>query len=423
MGFLTLNMLPLKVLSESFYFAVDALKVNKLRTFLSLLGISVGIFSIISVFTLVDSLESNVRNSLASLGDNVIYIQKWSWEGGGPDYPWWKYLNRPVPSYTEMKELQRRNTVFNAVAFMVSTGNKVVKYQSNNVENVDISAVTSDYNRIKTFELKEGRYISENEFQRGKAVAVIGYSIAEGLFNKINALEKEITVMGRKFTVIGIINKEGDSMLGNSSDSQIIIPLNYARKLVDIRSENLQPLIMLKGKEGISNKELKDELRGIMRSIRSLKPKEEDNFSMNEAKMIATAVDSLFSVIGIAGWVIGGFSILVGGFGIANIMFVSVKERTNIIGIQKSLGATNVFILFEFLIEAVILCAVGGSIGLAMVFIGTLITSSFFDLELFLTYNNIILGLLVSVIIGVVSGFWPAYKASRMDPVEAIRVA
>jgi putative ABC transport system permease protein len=234
-------------------------------------------------------------------------------------------------------------------------------------------------------------------------------------------VDEEITVMGRKVKIIGVFKKEGESMVGNSSDDEIVVPVNYARTLVDLKSERIQPMIMVKGREGVSNYELIEELRGIMRSIRKLHPREEDSFALNQASLISAGLDSIFSVINKAGWLIGIFSILVGGFGIANIMFVSVKERTHIIGIQKSLGAKNYFILLQFLSESVILCLIGGMIGLFVVFLGTLAANAILDAGVGLTEGNIFLGLFVSAIIGVISGFIPAYTASQMDPVEAIR--
>ena len=199
------------------------------------------------------------------------------------------------------------------------------------------------------------------------------------------------------------------------------MPINYARTLVDIHDENLNPQIMVRAKPGLTNDDLISELTGLMRSIHKLKPRNEDDFALNQTSLISTQFDSLFGVIGIVGWVIGGFSILVGGFGIANIMFVSVKERTNIIGIQKSLGAKNYFILSQFLFEAVFLSLIGGVIGLLIVYLITLVAGDSIGMEIVLSKSNVILGFTISILIGVVSGFVPAYGASQLDPVEAIR--
>ena len=177
----------------------------------------------------------------------------------------------------------------------------------------------------------------------------------------------------------------------------------------------------MKGKDGIFEGEVESELKGLMRSIRMLQPGEDDNFALNKATILTNGLDQLFSIVNIAGWIIGGFSILVGGFGIANIMFVSVKERTNIIGIQKSLGAKNYFILLQFLIEAIVLCLLGGLVGLGMVYLGTVLVKAGTDIAVVLDVKNMITGISISVVIGIISGIVPAWFASRLDPVEAIR--
>ncbi|MBL7917554.1 MAG: FtsX-like permease family protein [Bacteroidia bacterium] len=259
------------------------------------------------------------------------------------------------------------------------------------------------------------------ETEGGYQVALIGDKIKEGLFPNEDPIGKQIKVSGFKATVIGTIKKEGESMLGGSMDNQVIIPFNFGRKFMDTRSENADPTIFAKGKPNISNVELADELAGLLRSVRRLKPPAEDNFALNETSLLSKGFDMLFDIIGKAGWIIGGFSILVGGFGIANIMFVSVRERTNIIGIQKSLGAKNYFILIQFLTESVLLSLVGGIIGLLLIYLITFGATDAMDMEIILTPTNVFLGITVSVLIGVISGFVPAYGASQLDPVEAIR--
>jgi len=368
---------------------------------------------------MTDSLEKKLRDSVQSLGDNVIYIQKWPWTFG-PDYPWWKYIRRPVPNVSELSEVQKLSKKGESFAFMISA-NGTAKYQSNSIENANLICVSHYYDQIRSFTIESGRYFSEYESASGRPICIIGYTIAEGLFGNLDPLGKQIKVRGNKITVIGVMKKEGESMLGNNVDAQVLVPINFARNLLDMRSENFQPMIMVKAKPNISNEELTDELTGIMRSIRKLKPIADDDFSLNETSMISGQVNDLFDVVGIAGWVIGGFSILVGGFGIANIMFVSVKERTTLIGIQKSLGAKNYFVLLQFLSEAVMLSVIGGAIGLALIYAGTFIVESSMEMQFDLTQSNIILGFTISALIGVVSGFVPAYTASQLDPVEAIR--
>jgi putative ABC transport system permease protein len=407
------------LIAESYRFALNALRVNKLRTVLSLLGITIGIFAIIIVFTVVDSMEKNLRDGIKSLGDNVVYVQKWPW-AFGPDYPWWKYMNRPVPNVTELEHLQIRSSKAEAMAFLVNARSNV-KAGNSTVENADIVIVSHDYARVQVLEIGQGRYFSENESASGKNVCLVGYNVAMALFPARDPMGEYIKIRGRKLKIIGILKKKGESLLGNNADNQVIVPINFARNLVDLRSDNFDPLIMVKAKPGVSNEELMDELTGIMRSVRKLKPASEEDFALNQTSLISNQFDSLFNTVGTAGWIIGGFAILVGGFGIANIMFVSVKERTSQIGIQKSLGAKNYFILLQFLFESVLLCLLGGLVGLALVYLVTRLVAGFLEMDIFLSQSNIILGITISVIIGIVSGFVPAYSASQLDPVEAIR--
>ncbi len=415
-------MLFFNLIKESFLFAINALKVNRLRTLLTLLGITIGIFAIISVFTVLDSLENTIRNSLSSLGDDIVYVQKWPWAPPpGEEYKWWEYLNRPVPSLEEFETLKKRSEKADIINFGASTLRNV-KYRSNARENTVLWANAHEFELIRAFELEDGRYFTPFESFAGKNICLMGHQVAQDLFQGINPVGKEIKVQGRKIRVVGLIAKEGKDILnsGGSLDEMIILPIIYAKTIMDVKSENTNPYIMVKARSNVTVPELKDELRSILRSIRTLNPKQKDNFALNQSSVLNSALNSIFAVINVAGWLIGGFSILVGGFGIANIMFVSVKERTNLIGIQKSLGAKRKFILFQFLFEAVILSLIGGIIGLFLIFIGSIIASNKVELEITLTLSNIILGLLISIIIGMISGIFPSYKAAKLSPVEAI---
>lgn len=409
----------LKLLSEGVRMAWNALVVNKLRTILSLLGITIGILAIISVFTLVDSMERNIRENVQSLGDNTVYIQKWPW-ATGTDYQWWKYWQRPQPSLSEFREIQRRSMAADAVVFQVS-GNRTVEHGSNTVENVSVVAVTHDYDRIKSFNIATGRYFTLLESNSGKNVCILGMAVAQGLFGTINPVGMSVKVYGRKLDVIGVFDVEGESIFGNSVDNQLLMPVNFAKQVINMSSSSSGPMVMVRGRQGVGTEQLMDELRGIMRSLRRLKPLAEDNFALNEVSVLSKSLDSLFTMLNVAGGIIGGFSILVGGFGIANIMFVSVKERTHLIGIEKSLGAKNWFILFEFLSEAVFLSLLGGIAGLTVVWLLTVFASEVFDVQLYLTAANMVKGIAISVVIGLVAGIVPAYMASRLSPVEAIR--
>ncbi len=409
--------LILRLIRESYLFAFQEIIVNKVRTILSLLGITIGIFCVISVFTVFDSMENAIRKSIASLGSNVLYVQKWPWAMGG-DYPWWKYWQRPEASLDDMRELEKRTTLSDAIAFMVQVS-KTVKYQNNYIENVGVLGVSQDFDKVWKFEIGQGRYFSQTESASGKNIAIIGADIATDLFQEGDPVGKKIKIFGRNIEVVGVMTKEGEDFFGNSNDKIVYLPVNYFKTLVELR--DMDATIVVKAKPTVSNEELRDELTGLMRSIRKQKPSAEDNFSINETDIISKGFDSLFAVIATVGWIIGGFSLLVGGFGIANIMFVSVRERTNIIGIQKALGAKNYFILLQFLFEAVFLSLIGGFFGLMIIFLLTIIVSNTTDFTLILTQGNVFLGIGVSAIIGLIAGIVPAFSAAKLDPVEAMR--
>ena len=408
----------IQIFTEAIRFAWQAIVNNRLRTFLSLLGVTIGIVAIISVFTIMDSLEKNVRDSVESLGENVVYIQKWPWGIGGGEYKWWQYYKRPEVSFKEFKKIQDRSINANFVVFVFGR-DRIVKNENNTLENVEISGVTFEFPQIISFNIQKGRFFSQSEMNSGRNLVLIGSNVAEALFYNLNPIGESIKISGINAKVIGVIEKQGESITGNSQDDKILCSYLFAKKFLKEKRSN--PFLMISAKQGVSNEELKNELRGIMRTIRRIRPLEDDNFSMNEVSLIKQGLDDLFSVISLAGWLIGGFSILVGGFGIANIMFVSVKERTKIIGIQKALGAKNIFILLQFLFESIFLCLLGGVLGLTIVWGITKVAGNMLDFNLNLTTQNIILGLSVSAIIGVISGIIPSFSASRLDPVEAIR--
>jgi putative ABC transport system permease protein len=383
---------------------------------LSLLGITIGIFSVISVLTIFDSMEIALRNSIEQLGDDVLFIQKWPWEGGN-DYPWWKYYKRPEPTLQDLREIQRRSTASEASAFMFEV-QRTVKYRNNSIEDISVLGISHDFDKVMAIDLEDGRYFTPIESQSGNNVVIIGKEIASKLFEGRSPLGKRVKIFGSKVEVIGIMKKEGEDLFGNSSDNQIILPVNFARNYIDVL--DVGTTIMVKAKPYVSNEELQDELVGIMRSVRKLKPRSEDDFAINETSIISREFDTFFGVIAIVGWIVGGFSLLVGGFGIANIMFVSVRERTNQIGIQMSLGAKRFFILFQFLFEAVFLSLFGGIVGLLIIYLLVLLSQNFpFTLQL--TGVNIVIGVSVSVTIGLIAGIVPSYIASRLDPVEAMR--
>lgn len=418
-------MLTIRLILESLGFAWRALRSNLLRTILSLLGVTIGIFSIIAVLTLVDSLEKNIRDSLNFLGSNVIYVDKWPFTGGN-SRDWWKdYIKRPNPSYNEYRFLKANLKNGQTVSIYASTGEVTVKSKNNGINKIRLNGASLDYEKVFEVNIDRGRYFTIDEVEGGRNVVVLGYEVAKALFPKIdNPVGNYVKIKNLRFSIVGIVKKEGESFMGfTSNDYSCIIPYDAYRKLYQTGSGRWNEIgshIGLKGFESdIGLVELENEVRGAMRVRRGLKPSQKDNFELNRPEAIGKAISGLFDVLGVAGWVIGGFSMLVGGFGIANIMFVSVKERTSIIGLQKSLGAKNYFILFQFLFESIFLSLIGGIAGLFLVWLLTL--APFGSLVVVLSVKNIVLGLGVSSVIGVVAGIVPAAMAARLDPVIAIR--
>lgn len=414
-----------KLVGESFRFAWNSLRMNVFRTVLSLLGVTVGIFAIIAVLTVVDSLERSIKDSLDFLGTGVIYFQKWPFvPESGEEYEWWHYWRRPNVSYKEFQFLEANLKNSSAVSIIGGSGNVLVKRESNSYNQTTLRGGSYLYNEVFNVPLVEGRYFSIEETEIGRNVAIIGHNIVKNLFYDTEPIGKEIKIKNLKFMVIGVMDEEGESFLGTpSNDDFVVIPYVSLRKIVNTGTgawnEN-GSTIGIKGKpDDIGLVELEYELTGLMRSRRGLKPKQKENFAINRPEAIMDIISGFFDVVSMAGWVIGGFSILVGGFGIANIMFVSVRERTPIIGIQKSLGAKNYFILFQFLFESIFLSLVGGIVGLGIVYLLSFISLG--TLDLVLSFKNVVLGIGVATVIGVASGIIPAVLAARMDPVIAIR--
>ncbi|MEM6642382.1 MAG: ABC transporter permease [Bacteroidota bacterium] len=396
---------------------------NVLRTILSLLGVTVGIFSIISVFTLVDSLEKSVNDSLKFLDANNLDIRRFPYDFD-PNLPWWIYFKRPYTNYEEYEFLRENLQNAEGITIFAIVENQTPKYKSSSYAGTILIGISHTHKEVYDIEddIIAGRYFTLSESSTAKNVAIIGHKVKQTLFPRENPLGKEIKIKGLKYVVIGTLEEEGDGILGGSgNDENIYIPFKSFQKIFySGRNRGVETLVSVKGsEEDLGLVELEAEITGLLRTKRGLKPKEKNNFSVNRQEAFLNILGSIFSVIGIAGWAIGGFSILVGGFGIANIMFVSVRERTSIIGLQKSLGAKNYFILFQFLFEAVFLSLIGGAVGILLVWLLSFVSLG--NLDLILTFGNIVLGLGVAGVIGILSGIVPALMAARMDPVIAIR--
>lgn len=411
---------------ESVAFALQQLQGDKFRTFLSLLGVSIGIFSIVAIFTAIDALQENVRKGFETISGDIVQVSKWPMMGedeqGNSDmtqeFKWWEYMRRPNTTYEDYKFLKANSQLGQEISFSIYT-NYTASYGRKSVNRASVECITYNYNKITKFKVEHGRYFTPDEEQRGAAVAVIGAEMAASLFEDEYPVGKKIKIGPTIATVIGVIEKQGESVVSMGDiDHAIYIPLNFGRYMVNPRwADNT---IYALPKEGVAQQDLVDELRVLLRGHRRLAPQQKNNFSINTMGFIMDAVGQVFSMINLVGWVIAGFSLLIGGFGIANIMFVSVKERTNIIGIQKALGAKKYVIMAQFLTEAALLAIAGGIIGIVLVLLGVLVIPESESFTLTLSAGNILWGLLISTVIGLLAGLIPAWVAASLNPVDAI---
>ena len=409
----------LTILWNSFKMAIGELKANKLRTFLSLFGITIGIFCIIGVLATIDSLQSKIKSDLSSFGNNSVYIDKWDYSGG-PEYPWWKFVKRPSMKIEEMDFVKKKSTLASNMAFVMQT-QESFSYEDNVLKGVNMYGITPEYKKIQSFDIGYGRFLSESDFTRGVPYVVIGYKVAEELYGKADkGVGKTITYNGRKLLVIGVIEKQGSAIInGYDYDKSTIVTHNYMASVYN--PDNLGPVIMVQPKAGITSKALQEELTGIMRQIRKLSPTQEDNFTCNDVAQFKDQVESVFGAVNQGGWAIAGLSLIVGAFGVANIMFVTVRERTSQIGLKKAIGAKKRTILMEFLLESAMICIIGGLIGIILVVIMAQLLTTVFDFPVFVSGNILTLAITICVSIGILAGIIPAMIAARMDPVVAIR--
>jgi putative ABC transport system permease protein len=411
----------IQIAFTSFKMAFQELKVNKLRTFLSLLGVTIGIFCIVAVSTVLDSLEKNIRTNVATLGNDVIYISKWPWTDEGGEYKWWEYWRRPVPKVSDLKAIERQAQTVRYATLCYSENDITAKQNKNELTGITGYAVTTNFEKMQNFEIASGRYFSPSEINGGNNLVVLGYDVARELFPGINNIVgMPVTFIGRKYNVIGVLKKNGDNMAGFNFDRGLIFSYFSASSIKDVTSLNADNTLMAKAKEGLGD-DIGYETEGILRAQHRIQPGAKNDFSINKLSQITEQLDTMFAMIDLVGIVIAFFSLLVGGFGIANIMFVSVKERTKIIGLKKAIGAKKVAILTEFLVESITLCLIGGLIGIAIVVMLSLFLTYVMNFTVTLSVRNFLTGISISTFVGVLAGYIPARSAARMDPVVAIR--
>ncbi len=408
----------LSILRNSLRLTFQELKVNKLRTALSLTGVAFGIFCIIGVLATVNSLEQNIQNELKTLGTSTVYIDKWDYSGG-PDKPFWKMRARPVMQYDDAALVKARTSEAEEITFLMSTASNI-SHENDVIQNALVYCITEGQIIIQPILFEYGRYFSTSEFNNGSPLGIIGYVNAENLFGSAErAMGRQVEVKGKKITIIGVIKKQGTNMIGWKYDESLMIPYNYARTIFDPKQTN--SILIAKGKPNVNTDVFIQELRGAMRQVRKLAPTDEDNFALNSVAAFSKAISASFVTINIMGSIIGGISLIVGMFGIANIMFVTVKERTSLIGLKKAIGAKKSTILFEFLTEASVLCLLGGVFGIFFVYILTLILSGPLNFPVYISLPMLGFTILLCIVVGILAGIIPASQAAKMDPVVAIR--
>ena len=416
-------MIIFKIVYEAVRQAIDSMRGSKLRNFLSLLGITIGIFCIIAVKSAVDSLQANIVSGFNELGSDVIYVERMPW-GEDPNQNYWKYAKRPQQNYKDFKAINEKSKLAEAVSYTVFTGGRIIRYKSSSVSNAFIMGPTFDYPKIQNFEFEKGRYFTKQEYDSGADKVILGATTAKELFNIVEPIGQTVKLFGQDFIVVGVLKEEGENMFNFLNFDEVIwVGFNTIKKYVNTSDQSrVGRMLAAKALPGVELEEIKGELTGILRAKRRLRPSEKDDFALNELSMLSQVLDSVFGVLNLAGFIIGVFALIVGMFSVANIMFVSVKERTNIIGIKKAIGAKREIILLEFLIEAIILCLIGGVVGLFLVYGVLLLISSLVpEFPMSLSFLNLVIGVLTSVIVGIISGLIPAMQASKLDPVEAIR--
>lgn len=394
---------------------------NKLRTFLSLLGVSIGIFCIVAVQAAVNSLADTVKADLASLGDETFYVNRFPW-AFDPEYPWWKYIKRPEPTFDEYVAVRERISELGITGFFVRAGRKTLRWRDNSVEGVAVYAGTREMQDFFGLELEGGRSFTPGEVSRGSDVALLGAEAAEELFGGVRGVGREVRLLGRKVTVIGVIERRGEG--GPQivdQDEGAFVPYAFAAKSLNLRSNVYDGTLMVAPQGSATKEDVRDEVTLTLRAERRLRPAEENDFAFNNISVFTSFLDSIFGTLNLVGFVVGGFAIFVGAFSVANIMFVSVRERTNLIGVKMALGAARPVILLEFLLESIALCAVGGVMGLVLVLATITALNTVLPWPIALGPSEVALGVGLAVGIGMLAGVVPAWMASRMDPVEAIR--
>jgi len=398
-------------LIEGFLIAQRALMANKTRSILTTLGIVIGVVTVTLMLTIIQGLNASFAKQISFLGSNTVYIDQYPWIW---DDDWWKYINRPKVTLANYEDVLRKSKLSAAVAPMTGTS-RPVAFRDKSLTGVQVMGATNSFLEVSSTVPEFGRFITDTDDHNARRICVIGQDVRNELFRQLDPIGRDLRIGHNRFRVVGILEKQG-SMFGQSRDNLIIIPTNT---LLSTFGRNRSIQIAVKAQDGVEIDALVDELTGIMRSSKNLKPQDEDNFSINRQAALQNLYNTMTGGVYAAGLVIGGISLLVGGIGIMNIMLVSVTERTWEIGMRKAIGAKTVHILWQFLVEAVMICMLGGSVGLLIAYLGSLAINNVLPAVLPLWLAAF--AVLFSAAVGVLFGLFPAAKAARLDPITALR--
>jgi putative ABC transport system permease protein len=400
-------------LFEGFKLALQALKANKLRTFLTILGIVIGMATVIGIHSIIQGLNEAFYSSISALGSDILYVQKFAWFD---HQDWIESRNRKNIGEKEAEAIQKYATLVKAVS-QTSSAQRSVKFENKSLADVYILGASAAYQITSNIIPELGRFYSEQEAEHRRAVCVIGWEVADRLFKKLNPIGRRVSIAGHKFTVVGVNEKQG-SLFGFNMDSQVIMPLGIFQKIfgsrrwITIEAKVLSPQLL---------EDAKDELTGILRRVRKVEPGAKNDFALNQQNMFAEMYQNLTRALYFVAFFIGFIALLVGGIGIMNILLVSVTERTREIGIRKAIGAKKSDILWQFLVESVVVTALGGIIGIITGFAFAKLVASMTILAATVSPVSIIIGLIFIALFGLFFGIYPAYKAAKLDPIEALR--
>lgn len=408
-------MFLLQEIVESIRIALGAINANKLRSILTTLGIVIGITSVTAMATVINGIEQNFENELSELGADVLYIEKWPW-ATGPGFKWWKYINRP-DIRAELAEVIETQSRYAVAAVPVVNTSRAVRYGSKTLSGVSIEGAGPQYPEVFVVDLEAGRFYSDIEARAGRNVCVIGAQIASELFPVEEPIGKFVRISGIRFQVIGVLERKGSDAEGQGSDMVVKIPISTFKNHFGLSERSVSVRVKVASSDDVDV--AKDELTGILRAARKQDAREENNFEINEQQSLREQLAPVKLTIYLIGVFLTALSLLVGGIGVMNIMFVSVKERTREIGIRKAIGARRRTILIQFLIEAIAICIIGGLLGVGLALMATALINAF--IPAIMPLSTVAIAFVICVLVGVIFGLAPAWTAAKSEPIEALR--